>query len=465
MVYLPHFPKPNKNSINKNSTEKLLEILDRLGNPHNKLPKVIHIAGTNGKGSTAAFLTSILQNAGYKIHLYTSPHLHNVNERIVISGHQIDDGYLYEILEEVRIATNEINLTLFEGLTLAAILAFSKNPADFCVIETGMGGRICPTNIIENKIATILTSISLDHQEFLGNNLEEIACEKAYIMRPNIPCIIASNHPVICKAIEARSREISNQLIYFNKDFKITINDNETFNFTSQEAKLNNLNKPALLGLHQYLNASLAIACASLILKLSYYPPLPPQIQLSSQRGLGSTTHNKANPDYKDAQKVHTIINNGLKQVKWPSRLQRLTYKQLRKDDELWIDGAHNEGGFLVLSDWIKEQIVDDIENYIIKRNYLIVGFTKGKAKSRFFSFFKDIIDFICAVRVYGEPNPESADIISKKINLAEIKEVKEENDLDEAIDFLVNLDPKNPCRIVICGSLYLARDFKRINI
>ncbi|MES2677916.1 MAG: Mur ligase family protein [Pseudomonadota bacterium] len=407
MVYLPHFPIPNKNSISNNSPEKLRKILLKLGNPQDQLPPTIHIAGTNGKGSTAAFLASIFQAANYKTHIYTSPHLHHCNERIVVANNQIDDGYLYEMLEEIRITAGEINLTLFEGLTLAAILAFSKNPADICIIETGMGGRVDATNVIDKKIATILTAISFDHQEFLGNNLFAIACEKSHIMRPNIPCIIAPQNQEIITAIEQRSAEISNQLIYLDNDLPIP--------------------KPALEGAHQYVNAALAI-----------------------------TTINNIS-GFKISQ---TDINNGLKNVKWSSRLEKLNHSLLKPDDELWIDGAHNQAGFEVLANWISEKIADD-ETKKPKRNYLITGFSKNKSKPEFFLPFKDIIDFICTVRVAGEPNAEQAEVILEKILEAGIEEVKNEDDLFDAINFLVNLDSENPCRIIICGSLYLARDVR----
>ena len=137
---------------------------------------VIHIAGTNGKGSTVAFLSQIFKCAQYDTHIYTSPHIHHCNERISISNNYIEDNYLYETLEEIRINSNNANLSLFEGFTLAAILAFSRNKADICIIETGMGGRIDPTNLIENKILTIITSISDDHKEFLGNNISQMCC-------------------------------------------------------------------------------------------------------------------------------------------------------------------------------------------------------------------------------------------------------------------------------------------------
>ena len=437
MVYLPHFPISNKNSISnnspeelpKNSPEKLLKVLSKLDNPQDKLPPTIHIAGTNGKGSTTAFLASIFQSSGYKTHIYTSPHLHHCNERIVIANNQIDDGYLYEILEEVRIAAENIALTLFEGLTLAAILAFSKNYADVCIIEAGMGGRVDATNVIDKKIATILTSISFDHQEFLGNNLSAIACEKSHIMRSNIPCIVAPQNPQVIAAIKLRSSEISNPLIYFDRDFQIEVNLDKTFNFKYLNNEFINLPKPALLGWHQYLNASLAITTIKTLQNFSI---------------------------------SQSNISDGLKNVKWPSRLEKLNHPLLKINDELWIDGAHNQAGFEVLSDWVNEKIIED-ENQKPKRNYLIVGFSKNKAKPEFFLPFKDIIDFICTIRVAGEPNPEQAEIVLEKILQSEIIEAKAEDDLFDAINFLVNLDPENPCRIIICGSLYLARDVRNL--
>ncbi|MFT7087120.1 MAG: dihydrofolate synthase/folylpolyglutamate synthase [Rickettsiales bacterium] len=438
MVYLPHFPISSHKSISRDSCEKLLPILEKLGNPQNRLPPVIQIAGTNGKGSTAAFLASIFKCSGYKAHVYTSPHIHHCNERIVIAGNQIDDNYLYEMLEEVRLACDElnqnsydINLTLFEGLTLAALLAFSKNPADICIIETGMGGRVDATNVIDRKIATILTSISLDHQEFLGDNLFSIACEKSYIMREGVPCIISPQSDAALLAIETRSKEIKNPLIIFNRDFGIKMNDDETFNFqNSNGVKFDNLSKPSLLGWHQYLNASLAIGAVSLL---------------------------------KDFNISKENISAGLKEVNWASRLEKLPNKILDSNDELWIDGAHNQSGFEVLSDWISDKIIEDSTNEEPKRNYLIVGFTNQKSKPELFIPFKDIIDFICTVRVDVEPSPESAEAILEKVLASGVEEVVKQDDLEGAIKFLKNLDKKNPCRIVICGSLYLAREARKI--
>ena len=182
MVYLPHWPIPStlgKKTIDFETVfERAKIVLNRLGNPHQKIPPVIHIAGTNGKGSTSNMVAKIFQTHNYRVHLYTSPHLHNCNERIVINGEMISDADLFLCLEEVRLASYDVDLTFMEGFTIGAFLAFAKFPADILVLECGMGARIDITNIVENKIASIITSISLDHQEYLGNSLEEIALQK-----------------------------------------------------------------------------------------------------------------------------------------------------------------------------------------------------------------------------------------------------------------------------------------------
>lgn len=426
MVYLPHWPTPR--NINADfELKRIRSILKQLGNPQRLLPPVIHVAGTNGKGSVIAFLASILQAAGYKTHIYTSPHLHHANERIVIANHQIDDGYLYEILEEIRLKNLEVNPTLFEGLTAAAILAFSRNQADVCLIETGMGGRVDPTNIIEEKILTILTSISLDHVEFLGNTLAAIAAEKSHIMRKNVPAIIAPQDREAGAILEIRALEIGAKIIHAGDNFKFKKNSDQTFDFFDQDKIFKNLLQPALPGDHQYLNASLAIA------------------------GILSVDNFKINID---------AIEAGLKQVKWPSRLERVNNNLIKllknNESEIWIDGAHNAGGARIIADWLRSCGNEKI-------NYLICGFTKNKSKAEFFLPFKNIVDCICAIRVDGEPNPEDAEIISQKISETGIKTTSQD-DLIDAINFLAKLEPSKPCRIVICGSLYLARDLKKSN-
>ncbi|MFT6332432.1 MAG: dihydrofolate synthase/folylpolyglutamate synthase [Lentimonas sp.] len=433
MVFLPHYPK-NQISNHVKSSEERLEmlrvILQKLNNPQQNLPPVIHVAGTNGKGSICTFLAAILQQSNYKTHIYTSPHLHHCNERISVAGNLISDGNLHRNLEEVRAAAEGENLTLFEALTLAAILAFSQNKADICIIETGMGGKFDATNLIDQKIATILSEISFDHQEFLGDQLGAIALHKAGIMRPRTPCFLAPQNVAANLMIKITSLEIENELFSFDEDFTIEANSDGGFNFSFGEKEFNNLPKPTLAGNHQYLNASLAIATLSFL------------------------------EDFKIPQ---LAIEKGLKNAFLPSRLQKMSCKILNPEDEIYLDGAHNQSGFEALSEWICEKISQDEKSQKSKRNYLITGFSKGKAKAELFEPFKEIIDFICPVKVLGESNSENPKEVLCEVLKSEIEEALIAGNLEETIRFLVNLDQQNPCRIVICGSFYLARDFKLI--
>jgi len=225
MVYLPHWPIPStlgKRQIDYETVfERMSEVLEKLGNPHKNLPPVIHIAGTNGKGSATALIAQIFSCAGYKTHIYTSPHLHDCNERIVLSGEKISDNFLFEVMEEVRLAAAETPLTFMESFTIGAFLAFAKTPADVAIIECGMGGRIDATNIIEKKLATLIMPISFDHTEYLGNSIERIALEKAMIMRPNTPLIVSSQSAKALEIIDILAKDQHIETYYYDRDFAV----------------------------------------------------------------------------------------------------------------------------------------------------------------------------------------------------------------------------------------------------
>jgi dihydrofolate synthase/folylpolyglutamate synthase len=229
MVYLPHWPIPStlgKTQINYETVfERMSVVLEKLDNPHKKLPPVIHVAGTNGKGSTASLLAKIFICAGYKTHIYTSPHLHDCNERIILNGEKISDSMLFKIMEETRIAAAETSLTFMEGFTSGAFLAFSKTPADIIIIECGMGGRIDATNIIEKKLATVITPISFDHVEYLGNSIERIALEKAMIMRPETPLIVASQPKKALEIIDILAKDQKIPTYYFDQNFAVMMDE------------------------------------------------------------------------------------------------------------------------------------------------------------------------------------------------------------------------------------------------
>lgn len=431
MVYLPHWPIPStlgKRQIDYETVfERMSVVLEKLGNPHQKLPPAIHVAGTNGKGSATSLIAEIFTQGHYKTHVYTSPHLHDSNERIILVGEKISDSFLFEIMEEVRLAADGTDLTFMESFTIGAFLAFSKIPADILVIECGMGGRIDATNILEKKLATLIMPISFDHTEYLGNSIERIALEKAMIMRSDTPLIVAAQPSKAREIIEILARDQNVKTYFYDEDFEIA-SDEESgeFDLRFEDKILENLPKPALRGTHQYINFATAIAA---VLAIS---------------------------DKFEINENH--IRNAISKVFWPSRLEKIT-NNLNKilknpDSEIIIDGAHNEAGAFALARFIAEE-----KN---KKTFVIAGFSRNKCKKEFLEKFKNIAEVI-AVRVDGEPYPESAEVISEIGGQIGMK-IFAATDLLDAIFYAAKTNNFEPCRIVICGSLHLARDVKKFS-
>ncbi len=429
MVYLPHWPIPStlgKRAINYETVfERMSVVLERLGNPHKKLPPVIHVAGTNGKGSATALIAEIFKQAGYKTHIYTSPHLHDCNERIVLAGEKISDNFLYEIMEEVRLASADVALTFMESFTVGAFLAFSKVSADIAVIECGMGGRIDATNIIEQKLVTLIMPISFDHMEYLGNSIERIALEKAMIMRTNTPLVVASQPEKAREIIALLAQDQKIDAYFYDEDFAILVDEeNGKFDLKIGDEIIENLAKPALLGDHQYINFATAIVAA---LASEFELPI-------------------------------TAIQKAITSVKWPSRLERVE-NNLSKilptaESELFIDGAHNEAGAFALARWLQGQKDD-------KLNYVICGFSRNKCKKEFLEKFKNIAKIV-AVTVDGEPYPEDAKRIAEIAQSCEIFDATAVQDLIDGLQYIAKKSTNKTCRVVICGSLHLARDVRK---
>ncbi len=431
MVYLPHWPIPatfGKREINYETVfERMATVLEKLGNPQKNLKNIIHIAGTNGKGSAASLIAKIYEIAGYKTHLYTSPHLHDCNERIVLNGRKICDGFLFENMEEVRIAAGETPLTFMEAFTIGTFLAFAKTDHDVAVIECGMGGRIDATNIIEQKLATLLMPISFDHSEYLGNSIERIALEKALIMRPKTALIVAAQAEAAKNIIKILAADQKIPAYFYDEDFEILRDyDSGKFDLKFGETILENLPKPSLFGDHQYINFSTAISAT-----------------LAVKNTLNITTKN---------------IEKALENLHWPSRIERVNSSinsvLQNNESEIFIDGAHNEAGALALSRWICEG------NF--SKNFIICGFSKNKCKKEFLEKFQNIAEII-AVTVNGEPYPEDCADIVKIGKKAGIEIFAGEN-LADAIFYIAKKVGNEKCRIVICGSLHLARDLKKIS-
>ncbi len=428
MVYLPHWPIPatfGKRQIDYETVfERMSLVLERLGNPHQKLSPVIHITGTNGKGSATALLGEIFKQSNYKTHIYTSPHLHECNERIVLNGEKISDAFLFEIMEETRIAAAETPLTFMESFTIGAFLAFSKVPADITIIECGMGGRIDATNIIEEKLLSLIMPISFDHTEYLGNSIEKIALEKAMIMRPKTPLVVASQPQKAAEIIKILAHDQNIDAYFYDEDFAILLDEESgEFDLRIGDQIFENLPKPSLPGSHQYINFSTAITAALLT---------PYNIEIEA-------------------------IKRAIHNVYWPSRLEKVNnnLNKILKDSqsEIWIDGAHNEAGAFALARWICDQKDR-------KENFVICGFSKNKCKKEFLEKFKNVAQLI-AVRVDGEPYPEESEKISQIGNDIGIN-IFATSDLLEAISQIAKAE--KPCRIIICGSLHLARDVRKFS-
>ncbi|PHS77782.1 MAG: bifunctional folylpolyglutamate synthase/dihydrofolate synthase, partial [Rhodospirillaceae bacterium] len=306
--------------------DRVVRLLGALDNPHHKLPPVVHVAGTNGKGSTIAFLRAFCEAAGLRVHVYTSPHLVRFNERIRVAGKLITDDALDAILKECEAANQGQPITFFEITTAAAFLAFSRTDADIVLLETGLGGRLDATNVIERPRLTCITPVSLDHQHYLGNDVKTIMGEKAGILKSGVPCIAAKQgSKILQKVLEkaasaARAPLLCEGKVWFSRvsggrrgtPAMIYTNGGEDRTFPM----------PRLAGQHQVRNASLAIACVE---------ALAPDFEISD-----------------------AAIALGLNTVQWPGRLQHITQGPLADmlDDgfELWLDGGHNKAAAEMLA-------------------------------------------------------------------------------------------------------------------
>ncbi len=425
---MPHWPKPIGSRPKDFSLDRIKSFLNKLGNPEKKIPPIIHIAGTNGKGSTLSFIRYIMQAAGYKVHTYTSPHLVNFNERIVVAGNDIDDSELHNSLEECRIAVAEQPITLFEAATTAAFLAFSRHKADITLVEVGLGGRLDATNVIDNPILTIITSIALDHTEYLGPTVETIAGEKAGIMKPNVPCVIAPQEKSIMNTLEQHAINKKSPLYRGGFEWNCEKQNNRiVFQSTIQSIEFS---LPSLKGDHQIINSGNAIAACSI---------------LSGKYGF-----NIGEED----------IASGLQSTYWPARLESIKegnlISLLPKDWQLFLDGAHNNDGAKVLAKWVRDNFAEGI--------YMIFGVTRNKNVAEFLEHLKPYIKLLCAVCVKSEPKATSTDLIREGAHNIGINAIECESIRDAISNHILKASIQNVKTILICGSLFLARDLSMEN-
>ena len=410
------------------SLSRLKKLLDSLGNPEENLPPIIHVAGTNGKGSTVATLAAIYKSAGYRVHIYTSPHLVRFTERIVVSGSEISKNYLEELLIECEDANNGESITFFEITTAAAILAFSRNPADLLLLEVGLGGRFDATNVIETPTLSVITPVSMDHQDFLGKTIDEIAFEKAGILKPSVPAIIGPQTNKALNVIKRRALELGSSAYIFGEDWNISPANNQLIFKMGSKSCI--VPRPNLLGDHQIQNAGCALASIKLL--NGQFPVSPQEIDM------------------------------GLVSINWPARLQKLKegnlVENLLEDVEIWIDRGHNQDAAKAIASTLRDWRTASREISI----HMVFGALNNRCPQNFLQYFTNVIDTIRAVDIPGETNALSALEIETAARECGLKAYPAKGISPAITDIISNSSGKR--RILICGSLYLAGAVLREN-
>jgi dihydrofolate synthase/folylpolyglutamate synthase len=389
--------------------ERIAALLERLGRPQDKLPPVFHVAGTNGKGSTVAFLRAALEASGYSVHAFTSPHLVRFNERIRVAGRLIDDETLAALLTEVLDAGTGIEPSFFEVATAAAILAFARVPADACILEVGLGGRLDATNVIERPLMTGIASLALDHQQFLGHGLTDIAAEKAAIAKPGVPLITQLYPPQVASRVEEVAHERGAPLLSRGGIWDAIVRQGR-LHYRDEQGELH-LPLPRLHGRHQAMNAGLAVAM--LRHQSAFHIPLS---ALSAAMGWAD----------------------------WPARLQHLAPGPLAGERDVWLDGGHNPSAARQIATYAKHHLTGD------KPLHLIFASLATKDPAGMLEPFKEI-----AERVHTVPIPDHS--CFSPDDLAEIAadlgfQAEPHESLEEALASV-----PTGARVLIFGSLYLA--------
>ncbi|SMO79523.1 bifunctional folylpolyglutamate synthase/dihydrofolate synthase [Paracoccus laeviglucosivorans] len=398
------------------SLDRMHRILAALGNPERNIPPVIHIAGTNGKGSTQAMIRAGLEAAGKRVHAYTSPHLARFHERIRLAGSLIAEDDLAAILEECEAANGGVPITFFEITTAAAFLAFSRVPADYTLLEVGLGGRLDATNVIDAPRLTVITPVSIDHTQYLGETLPEIAGEKAGIIKRGVPCIVAPQAPEAREVIEARAEALAAPLHIARQDWDSYVEHGRLVYF--DQKGLLDLPLPNLPGPHQIVNAGTAIAAL---------------------RELGFDTAEAA-----------------VTRAQWPARMQRLTHGPLvdaAQDCELWLDGGHNPAG--------GEAVAATLAAMPGRPTHLVCGMLNTKDVIGYMRPLKSQVRSLIAV-----PIPEAeATLTAEETETAAMNAGIPATTAPDTLDAVSRIAREEPgARILICGSLYLAGVILRDN-
>ncbi|NVO22039.1 bifunctional folylpolyglutamate synthase/dihydrofolate synthase [Donghicola mangrovi] len=391
--------------------DRVWRLLEALGNPQNDMPPVIHIAGTNGKGSTQAMIRAGLEAMGKKVHAYTSPHLARFHERIRLAGELISEPALTALLDECYERNEGGNITYFEITTCAALLAFARTPADYTLLEVGLGGRLDATNVIDQPALTIITPVDIDHQQFLGETLAEIAGEKAGIIKRGVPVIVGPQKDEGLDVIEARAERLGAPVLAYGQHWHVSTENGRLI--YQDERGLLDLPLPNLPGPHQITNAGAALAAL---------------------RHLGAD---------------EAACEAAVTQAFWPARMQRLKtgpLVQIAGEAELWLDGGHNPAA--------GDAIAATLAQMPKRETHLICGMLNTKDIAGYLRPMAAYADSLSAVSIPGEANTLPAETtaeVAAKVGLtAHIAE-----DVEHALRHII--DTHGNVRVLICGSLYLA--------
>ena len=413
---------PKRIDLSLGRIERLLAALDH---PERRLPPLIHVAGTNGKGSTIAFARAILEAAGKSVHAYTSPHLVRPHERFRIGGNLVNDADLVDALRECEAKNNGAPITVFEMETAAAFLLFAHHPADVLLLEVGLGGRLDATNVVERPLASVITRVSIDHRDFLGDTIEQIAAEKAGILKPGVPAVISSQAREALAVIERQAARVRAPLAIAGETWTAT---EERGRLVYQDGEgLLDLPAPRLYGRHQFENAGAAIAAL---------------------RAGGLKLPAAA-------------FEAGMTRADWPARMQRLGNGRLvtllPPESELWLDGGHNADGGRAIA-----AALADLEERVSRPLVLIVGMLSSKDSAGFLKNFSGLARRVIAVPIHQDKTVPAAALadIARDAGLPALAR----DDLESALDTAGKLDLQPAPRILITGSLYLAGEVLAAN-
>ncbi|MEQ8897135.1 MAG: folylpolyglutamate synthase/dihydrofolate synthase family protein [Roseovarius sp.] len=398
--------------------DRVWRLLDRLGNPQNALPPVIHIAGTNGKGSTLAMIRAGLEGAGKRVHAYTSPHLARFHERIYLAGSLISEPDLTAVLDECYAANGDEPITYFEITTCAALLAMSRAPADYTLLEVGLGGRLDATNVIGQPALTVITPVSIDHESFLGDTLPKIAAEKAGILKRRVPCVVGPQAEPAMDVIETTAMRLGAPLLAHGQHWHVTTERGRLI--FQDETGLRDLPLPNLPGAHQIENAGAALMAL------------------------------------RHLQAGDAALEAAVTQARWPARMQRLTHGPLidaAPQAELWLDGGHNPAA--------GEALGRHLASLPDRPMHLVCGMMNTKDVKGYMRPLAAHAASLTALSIPDEPNTLSAEDTAAAARAVGMQAGIADSAL-EAIRAIVAQDPH--ARILICGSLYLAGSILREN-